>query len=118
MRRHTNSFIIKDGKICEVIGVNCKLISSYEAKIDDWECALSPKGLTCYYVENTSVGKTILKYSILKNGLSRLVLKAPNSNPKTLNKKWLSKPRNFDLNGTVILSDGNLEERIARFKKS
>ena len=113
---YTNSFIIKNGEIFDVIGDLCKILSSNSAKIDDWDVSITKKGLVCTCIEELDGDIATLKYTIFNKGFSRLVLKLPNEKTKVIKKEWLSKPNRFKLDGIVTLSNGPLTKRKCCFK--
>ena len=113
----SHSFTIKDGIFSEAFGEQCKILSPTQAKIGDWECVITDKGLTCICTQPCGLNSKItLKYIILKNGLSRLILKTVGNNIFVRKKKWLSKPGKFRFSGTVTLSAGEISHRFANFK--
>ena len=113
----SNSFIIKNNSIFDVKGDLCKIISPYEAKIDDWKCTIEKKGLVCTYIQPLDSGNAMLRYVINRKGLSMLSLKLPGEKFVTLQKKWLCKPNNFDFSGIITLSNGGICQRMVSFNK-
>ena len=114
MANHT--LIISNGTFIQGNKSECKVISAAEAIIGDWKCEITSKGLTCKCEQACGLNsKATLKYSIFKNGLSRLVLKLPGTNPIIKKKKWLTKPNRFNLDGALHLSDGDITSRYANF---
>ena len=114
---HSNSFKIKDGCFADVTGISCKLISPYEVKIDDWNCLIKKKGLVCTYVQPVPNGNAVLRYTVFRSGLTILSLKAPGKKFVSLYKRWITKPKTFDFNCIITLSNGGICQRFVKFKK-
>lgn len=85
---------IRDGKFVTQEG----LTQTFQA--GNWCCKIENSKLVCLLEQSQDKG--ILKYVILKNGLSRLTLEHKHKS-KVLKSFWLSKPNHFKLNGILQL---------------
>ena len=109
------SLIIRDGKFINTPDV--QLISNHEAKVKDWECSISSKGIKCVCLEPYNGYYAKLKYVILKNGFCRLTLQLPGCSAKIIKEYWVSKPGAFDFNGVISFYSSNIQKPIVSFKR-